>query len=189
MEKVLIALDSYDDIFSDFDIGPYETRLISADFLTELKKKIKKIEPGRIILTLPSKFRDKTKEHIIIKRLREFFRRKEQAQDRKFKESILFSFLLILTAILLVIFLSLTKDFLESIFYDYLIFPSWYISWKGLDKFFSSLKLLEEKNYFKKLQKAAINFEDEEKYVELQTSKLTTEIEKTLEKKQEKLQQ
>ncbi len=179
MEMVHIALDNYDDIFSDFDIGPYETRLISADFLSELKRKTKNREVGKIILTLPGKIREKAKEQLIIKRLKEFFRRKEHEKEKKFKESLIFGLLLITVAVLLIIFLSVTKLFFDTIFHDYLIFPSWYISWKGLDKFFHSMKILKEKDYFRKLQRATIHFDDEEKYLTVQESKELTEQEKS----------
>jgi hypothetical protein len=34
-----IALDTYDDIFSDFDPSPFDHRVISEDFLSELRRR------------------------------------------------------------------------------------------------------------------------------------------------------
>jgi hypothetical protein len=171
-ERVIIALDNYDDIFSDFDIGPYETRLISADFIDELEKKTKKITPEKIILTLPSSQRDKTKEGIIQKRLKEFFKNKYIAKNKKIKDAFVNGSILIIIGIFIFLLVLYFEKHIAAI-YDYAIFPTWYISWRGLDKIFSIFKLIGEKEYFTKLQKAHIIFEDEEKYSEKELSKET----------------
>ena len=68
LSSIHIALDDYDDIFSDFDISSYENRALSQDFLDELKarcdgKKLK--DKIKLILSLPKKERNKKDEKVI----------------------------------------------------------------------------------------------------------------------------
>ena len=51
LSSVHIALDDYDDIFSDFDISPYNQRALSKDFLDELKTRVGDGKVVRIVLS------------------------------------------------------------------------------------------------------------------------------------------
>jgi hypothetical protein len=42
--EIIIALDSYDDLFSDFDIRGFDQRPFSRDFLDELNLRMIKID-------------------------------------------------------------------------------------------------------------------------------------------------
>ncbi|MEM4295920.1 MAG: hypothetical protein QXS91_03890, partial [Candidatus Anstonellales archaeon] len=162
---IIIALDNYDDLFSDFDIGPYETRLISADFIDELKNKTKRTRPEKIILTLPSKERNKQNETAIKKRLKDFFKKKQKSKESKMKWTFLKGIFLLVVGIM-IYFLIISLESQIARIYDYALFPSWYISWKGLDYIFIGLKRKKEMDYYAVLQKADITFEDEERYMQ-----------------------
>lgn len=76
MKSIQIALDSYDDIFSDFDFSPYHSRVLSDDFLKEIKKRYYENKKGDFELrfTLPSTKRNAKVENTIKKRLRDYFK-------------------------------------------------------------------------------------------------------------------
>ena len=75
MREITIALDNYDDIFSDFDPRPYQERELSEDFLKEIQRRYMEDRKGRfeVHFTIPSMERDAKEEALIKKRLREHF--------------------------------------------------------------------------------------------------------------------
>jgi hypothetical protein len=74
--EISLMLDTYDDIFSDFDPRPYSQRAISEDFRAELKRATRYLPSGAIELKLmmPNKARSPEKEKLIKKRLHEHFK-------------------------------------------------------------------------------------------------------------------
>ena len=77
MFNISLLLDTYDDIFSDFDPRSYSQRALSDDFLLEAKKASRDKVSGKIELNflVPAAARDIKQEAIIKKRLREHFRK------------------------------------------------------------------------------------------------------------------
>ena len=75
MAELNLWLDSYDDIYSDFDSRHYLKRRISEDFLYELRTEMKYNEhhAGDMVLLLPQQQRDETAEKIIANSLTDFF--------------------------------------------------------------------------------------------------------------------
>ncbi|MFH1222105.1 MAG: hypothetical protein V1492_03405 [Candidatus Micrarchaeota archaeon] len=75
LNLVHIALDTYDDIFSDFDASPYSTRILSDDFLKEVQKRYVERKRGgfEIRFTLPKALRNAKTETLIKKRLKDYF--------------------------------------------------------------------------------------------------------------------
>ena len=69
MAELNLWLDSYDDIYSDFDSRDYLKWRISEDFLYELRTEMKYNEhhTGDMVLLLPQQQRDETVGKIILK--------------------------------------------------------------------------------------------------------------------------
>jgi hypothetical protein len=76
MSEISLMLDTYDDIFSDFDPRPYSERAISEDLRAELKRATRYQPSGTIDLKLmiPNKVRSHESEKLIKKRLHEHFK-------------------------------------------------------------------------------------------------------------------
>jgi hypothetical protein len=74
MKELELWLDSYDDIYSDFDSRHYRKRRISEDFLHELRTEMKYNEQhaSDMVLLLPQDFRDQTAAKIIADSRRDF---------------------------------------------------------------------------------------------------------------------
>jgi len=74
--EISLMLDTYDDIFSDFDPRPYSERAVSEDLRAELKRATRYQPSGTIDLKLmiPNKERSLEKEKLIKKRLHEHFK-------------------------------------------------------------------------------------------------------------------
>ncbi len=73
--EVSLWLDSYSDLFSDFDPRPYSQRAMSHDFLEEAKRATNDLEAGKFSfkLLMPIKLRNTADEKIIRRRLQDHF--------------------------------------------------------------------------------------------------------------------
>lgn len=72
---VIVALDNYEDIFSDFDSRPFFERGLSEDFLHELSQRTLETPKGdpEVLLVLPKSLRKERDEATIKSRLRKHF--------------------------------------------------------------------------------------------------------------------
>lgn len=166
--SISIWIDTYDDIFSDFDPRDYSERNISDDFLDEVKKVSLEHDYHirELKLLIPNKARNKEDENTIIKRLQthfeedyQYFKNQHKARNKK---SILF--VIVGIAIMLgATYVSSLKS--ESIFKHMLFVilePSgWFFVWMGLDHLINVSK--EQKSellFYKKMSKCKILFVD-----------------------------
>lgn len=164
ISEVSLWLDSYDDIFSDFDPRPYSQRAISDDFLEEAKKAVKEKKTGELELRLlvPHAQRDLEKEIIIKRRLREYFRKnflmlKRERKNIKIKGVMitLVGFALLITASFIHEYFSGTLNFLLP----FLEPVGWFSCWFGLEKIFYTLRQqASEFEFFKKMSRVDIEF-------------------------------
>lgn len=92
LHGITIWLDSYDDLFSDFDPREYDHRALSDDFLSELRKMVRENDEEQDLnefhLLMPAEIRSEKTEGIITRRLQTYFRnglsrlRKERSTTR-----------------------------------------------------------------------------------------------------------
>lgn len=77
---IMVWLDTYDDIFSDFDSRAYDHRALSDDFIAEIRKISLEDEGGisEFHLLMPAAARNKESEAIITKRLKHYFKKTHQ---------------------------------------------------------------------------------------------------------------
>ena len=52
IKEISIAIDTWDDIFSDFDPRPFEVRALSEDFIAELKKRYRETRKGQFLVMI-----------------------------------------------------------------------------------------------------------------------------------------
>ncbi|MCX6773444.1 MAG: hypothetical protein NTY68_00400 [Candidatus Micrarchaeota archaeon] len=166
--EIILALDSYDDIFDDFDMQDYIERAISADFVNILNNRIKKInikEKISIVLTVPKEKREKNTEEIIAKRLNTHFA--NMAMYWKDKEKEIDSFasrLVLLGAIFFIVGQILIRHFVPF-FDEYLIIPAWMFSFYGLDKFINEKpKAGVKKQFYELISHAKMDFQSQDIY-------------------------
>lgn len=139
---VTIWLDTYDEIFSDFDPRDYEARALSDDFLAELRKLVRETDEKEALrefqLLIPAKVRNTETEHIISQRLHSYFRKAAQRiteERKKIKiKGILFS-LLGLLFLLIAGYISFTNPSV-AVFHFIMIAlepAGWFFTWTGFD--------------------------------------------------------
>jgi len=163
----IISLESYDDVFDDFDIRPYVQRSLSADFINVVNERIRKVDFAKeitLILTMPKKKRIRKDERDIENRLREHFSKtaghlKNRANDAR-NAGIFY--------IMLGLAIYIAGGMLESGFYtlrQYLLIPSWFLIWHALDIIVNDMPKINGKREFSRyVGNARIAFRDAEYY-------------------------
>ena len=166
MEEISIWLDTYDDIYSDFDSRRFSKRMVSEDFIYELERNSKEMElkPFKIILLLPDHLRKAELESEIIESLKFFFRKQFDYFNRQIRRlvgrgwlmtAIGAGLLLIAAFILLKHYSRASLNVLQVILEP----PSWFLIWNGLDNvFYESRALKEERAFYRKMLLGEIEF-------------------------------
>lgn len=162
--KVQIAIDNYNDLFSDFDIRDYNDRYISSDFLIELRMRTYKMLTPKgidISLVMPVGERNAGFEAVITKRLKSFFQTRLERNRKKIKEMLLKALLLEAIGVAFLIVAFFLSKYTLIFFKDFMLIPSWFFVWNGLDTYFEHRKILLKKiTYYSAISKSRIKFDN-----------------------------
>ncbi len=166
LSEISLVLDSYDDIFSDFDPRTVDKRSLSDDFLAELKRATRS-NKGVIELNflIPLEQKKEETENKIKKRLRDYFRRHYE-EIRRDVDSIrrtgvlMISFGLILS-ILTALYVIPNEP--QSVWWGVLLIlvepAAWFTIWEGANKVFDTWKVMSpDLEFHKKMSKCEISF-------------------------------
>ncbi|VVC03121.1 Uncharacterised protein [Candidatus Burarchaeum australiense] len=141
IRDISIALDTYDDIYSDFDPRPHAEREISADLLKELERRALIDAKGRfeIRFFLPKALRDEKTEAQIKKRLQAYFRMKCKEAEKENNARKVTSALYIIAGLAALFSYAILLTFTQlgpfGSFLDVLLVPiGWFFLWEGLAK-------------------------------------------------------
>lgn len=164
--EINILIDSYDDIFSDFDSSPYSEKTLSDDFLSQAKK-ISKNKAGKEIFLrffIPLNERNETDEEIIIKRLNYYFNYINQQLKTEIKNTNIKGWLLSFIGIGLMIIASYLSFIKSQVYYVHLLLvffepAGWFLLWGGLDNLvYNSKDSKKELSFYSKMIIAKIEF-------------------------------
>ena len=162
---VSLWLDTYDDIFSDFDPRPYGQRGRSEDFLAEVRRAVRNRhdEVPEVRLLIPTAARRIDDETIIRRRLRDHFRRHAARLRRERRRKIwagvgvtALGFGLMMISTLLrrqpeTIGSTVPPVFLEP--------AGWFAVWFGLDQlFYGNREIAQERAFYRKMAHAEVGF-------------------------------
>ncbi|VVB82299.1 Uncharacterised protein [uncultured archaeon] len=164
-DDIPLILDSYDDLFSDFDPRPYHERAMSGDFLFECKKaSIDKRKKIHLRLFIPKAKRNHIDEVKIKKRMIEHFHKHFMEKKREISKIKLngFSWFIAGSIMLLLSALLLKGDgssLWHTVLYTFISPGGWFFMWEGLGKIFMiSDEKKGEYNFYKKMSNALISF-------------------------------
>jgi translation elongation factor EF-Ts len=166
--KISLWIDSYNELFSDFDPRSYSKREISADFLAEAKRFARdQFDGADLVILVPSKLRDKNIEGIIKKRLKQSFLKQHEFLVNKKKKIILQGITFLLLGVFFMVFTTFilfsydVKDFLIY-FLGVIGEPAgWFLFWEGLNLIiFDSKERNSDLEFNKKMSKINIIFND-----------------------------
>ncbi|MCU0848585.1 MAG: hypothetical protein MUD12_11920 [Spirochaetes bacterium] len=164
--KISIILDSYDDIFSDFDPRFYSERSLSDDFLNETKKvcRGKNFIYSSLQLMLPTKMRDKKYEDMIADRLHRYFEKHyystmEEIKAQRKRGAVFMACGVILMSLATYLSLEGGKSFIMN-FLRVLVEPGgWFCLWNGFDQIiFAPNQKKTDLSFFDTMSKIDINF-------------------------------
>lgn len=167
LSEVSLALDTYDDIFSDFDPRPYNHRAISEDLLKAADRACRDKPFGEVEIRfmVPKKIRDKKKEEVIKKRLIEHFKRhhmlthKDKNKVIKIGLSFIFVSIFVMYFAAFFFFEKMNTDLLSRFLFVLLEPAGWFLFWEGLDLLiFEAKKKNPEVIFYDKMSKADIEF-------------------------------
>jgi hypothetical protein len=164
--NISIWIDTYDDIFSDFDPRLFSERNISDDFLNELRKVSREdnFHVNEFRLLVPEKNRNQETETIISKHLHAFFRKNVHACQQQVTQLRTKGFLFVIISVFLLMgasYISSLKS--ENIFMHVLLVllepAGWFLIWRGLDNLISSSRQeMPELDFYNKMVKSKIVF-------------------------------
>jgi len=164
-KAIQIALDDYQDIFSDFDTAPFHRRTLSDDFLKEIERRYVETEKGEfeVRLTLPESKREQKVESVIKKRLKDYFimllKEKQGDLEKRKKFGIIKILAGIATIVAVFEFPIIGTTSLATIFSVF----AWYSMWSGYENLFEvPWKIERERNFLKKFSRARYYFISEE---------------------------
>ncbi|UCD15807.1 MAG: hypothetical protein JSV34_01805 [Candidatus Omnitrophota bacterium] len=168
LREITIVIDTWDDVFSDFDPRPLSDRTLSEDFISELKKRYRETRKGDFIVKLyaPFSLKDERSENMVAQRLKKHFRHRflQRQKDivRIRAKGVIFvvSGICFLTFLMLItyfkVFSQLAIEMLSIIFMPL----GWFGIWEGFSKIVdTSPAFIQEEVLFNKLSRAAYRFE------------------------------
>ncbi len=163
--NISLILDSYKDIFSDFDPRPYNVKALSDDFLLACKKaSVDKDEELELRFLVPKHKRDTNEEYEIRKRLRTHFHKhyKEKEKEiKQIKKEGLAWFFLGAFVMLISAYVYKFPGFLFEFLFVISQPAGWFFFWEGLGKIFMEAKKKKpDYEFYRKMSKAHIYFLD-----------------------------
>lgn len=166
LAEVSVLLDSYDDIFSDFDPSDYKERAVSDDFITQVRKftRRKSAEIMSLKLLMPSAQRNEQTEKVIIRRLHSHFRNAYQHAISEIRKSNLRAIILCFIGIVMMFaatYISFITPEKPQLHFIVALFEpgGWFFIWTGLDHLlFSSKEAKIDKVFYSKMMKSEVNF-------------------------------
>jgi len=175
MNSVDIALDGYDDIFSDFDPSPYRIRLLSEDFIKEITRRHRETKGGdlEVRLTLPKGRRNAVVENIIRERLGEYFGGKAQKAEEEIRARERKGWKYMAAGIALNVVGILVVHFMEGANVAFKVGGSlvemagWISTWVGAERAIMETpkEMREQKEFYERMAKAVFVFISEEDIV------------------------
>jgi hypothetical protein len=167
MEALRLWLDSYNDLYSDFDSRQYVRRRISEDFMNELRQALtgEYVAARELVLLLPEVHRQSETEEKIIERLHRHFQEKLKDAQYKHHKKVRAGWILIIAGLAVMVinaWLSIQYPEQKMLMASKVVLEpaGWFMMWTGLDILFSDRKILrKELLLFRSLSAMKIEFQ------------------------------
>ncbi len=164
--NISIIIDTYDDIFSDFDPRPYHERALSEDFVAEVRRRHVPHKKGglEVRFLVPDQVRDSKSEATIKKRLKYYFKDEEKELDKHISKRRKTGYLYILfgaSVLLAITFVSFNfSDSFPARVIELLLAPAgWFGMWEGIGKVVEREENFEsQRELYKQLSESVYSF-------------------------------
>ena len=169
--EVSLILDTYDDIFSDFDPRPFNERALSEDFLAEAKRATRDKNDGfELCFMIPRNVRNKAQEDLIRQRLKEHFKRHYKSAKKTLSKYRRNAILLITIGVIIGLIDALTLSTSTTFDLNMLLTEtlgivltpmSWFSIWTGIEHLvYSPRAEVTDEAFYKKMQNTQISFSE-----------------------------
>ncbi len=166
--EVNILLNSYNDIFSDFDPKGYGERILSDDFIVQAKKIAEDKSGTEMLLKffMPADKRNAEVEKVIVTRLSFFFKNLYQQFKLKLRKSTNTGLQLTILGIILMIAASYLSFVKPDKYHFHLLLvlfepAGWFMLWMGLEHLvYAPKETKKDLAFYSKMQKSEIVFCD-----------------------------
>jgi hypothetical protein len=166
LSEISLWIDTYDDIFSDFDPRPYSQRALSDDFLFEAKKASREKTSGKIelLFLIPDEKRSHELEAVIRKRLHEHFRKHADILAKEIKNIRIHGLQMGLCGFILLAVSSYVIWKSQDSYWISLLRiatepAGWFLSWEGMNQIvFSSRQKIADLEFYRKMAGCDIEF-------------------------------
>jgi len=162
--EISVLLDTYDDIFSDFDPRPFISRALSDDFLIEAKKATKdKQGTFNLSFMIPKKLRNFEHELLIRRRLRDHFKKHALLLGNEIHRIKVKGIFMAIAGIVMIMIASFLFS-LEDVWFIHLLIvilepAGWFTAWTGLDEiYYKGKELKPDLEFYNKMTRCEISF-------------------------------
>ena len=164
--EITLSLDTYDDIFSDFDLRHFSERALSDDFLVEAKKASREKSSGRLELnfSIPKKERNLKDEAVIRKRLQSHFHKHHKIIQKEITSTKKNGLFMTIAGLIMLVFAGYLSSLKSEVFFIHLtktlLEPAgWFLAWSGMDNIIYHWKSLQlDLEFYKKMSECEIEF-------------------------------
>lgn len=164
--EVVLWIDSYSELFSDFDPRPFAERLVSDDFINQVKHAVKEIPHKLHVLKLlvPEKMRQHDDEVIIRRKLSAYFSDQHEQLTRLNREVRRKGFYFSAAGLIFMLIASYLKELQVTQFYMTFLLTlfepgGWFLLWTGFDYFMNySRNRLQDVAFFNRMADVHIEF-------------------------------
>jgi len=167
LREIAIVIDTWDDIFSDFDPRPLNERTLSGDFVDELKKRYLETPRGnmQIVIYAPDTLKDEKSEAMVTRRLKTHFKYMALEAKREMVQIRLRGVIFFCIGFAALAFLTLSAylKLFSQLAYDIIEIPlsplGWFGIWEGFSKLVETTpKQAQKEDLYDKLSKARYDF-------------------------------
>lgn len=163
--EISVMLDTYDDIFSDFDPRVYSQRALSDDFLLEAKKAtLDKEGDFQLQFLIPKVQRRVEHESLIRRRLREHFRKHFLLLEREVTKTKRKGIFMALGGALMLLLAMLISTYWEGYAWLKVLLvllepAGWFTAWTGLDEiYYTAEQKRPDLEFYRKMSDVEIVF-------------------------------
>ena len=165
--NISLILDSYQDLFSDFDPRPYSEKALSEDFLEECNRAARDRAGGaELRLLVPQKLRRNSDEVKIKKRLKDHFQKHFEEQKKRVKHTRAQGIFWFILGTLVMVGATFLYPYEGVNFFMTLLFvvsepAGWFLAWEGLGKILMESKEKKPRSeFYRKMSEMNIQIMD-----------------------------
>lgn len=164
--EVVLWIDTYNDLFSDFDPRPFSERRVSEDFVVQLRHAVKEIPQKLQVLKLlvPEKMRQPGDEAAIRRKLAAYFLSQLEQLEHTSRRIRRRGLYFILAGLVCMLAASCLKDLRLVKFYMTFLLTvlepgGWFLLWTGFDHFMTySRNRLQDGAFFSRMARVHVEF-------------------------------